>query len=157
MESFLNFKISTQPDDTTCGPTCLQAIYAYYKDVVAIEQVIAEVPALQGGGTLAVHLACHALNRGYEATIYTYNLQVFDPTWFDPSKKVNLKERLEKQMTTKKDSKLIGASKAYMEFISLGGTVHFKDLSAALIREFLKKKNTSNCWIECNLSLPLHA
>ena len=33
--------------------------------------------------TLAVLLGCHALRRGYEATIYTFNLQVFDPTWFE--------------------------------------------------------------------------
>ena len=30
----------------------------------------------------AVFLACDALRKGYSATIYTYNLMVFDPTWF---------------------------------------------------------------------------
>ena len=34
------------------------------------------------GGTFAVFLACDALRKGYRATIYTYNLTVFDPTWF---------------------------------------------------------------------------
>jgi len=34
------------------------------------------------GGTLAVNLANHALRRGYRALIVTYNLTVFDPSWF---------------------------------------------------------------------------
>ena len=29
-------------------------------------------------------LACHALRRGYQAKIFTYNLNIFDPTWFVP-------------------------------------------------------------------------
>ena len=37
---------------------------------------------LDQGGTLDVFLANHALQRGYDATILTYNLDLFDPTWF---------------------------------------------------------------------------
>ncbi len=34
-------------------------------------------------------LGNHALRRGYHAHIYTYNLNVFDPTWFKyPSPKI---------------------------------------------------------------------
>ena len=35
---------------------------------------------MEHGGTFAVFLACDALRKGYCATIYTYNLMVFDPT-----------------------------------------------------------------------------
>lgn len=139
MKNSINFKILAQPDDTTCGPTCLQAVYAHYGDSIGIKQVVAEVPTLISGGTLAVHLASHALKRGYEATIYTYNLQVFDPTWFDPSRNIDLGERLNLQMKTKKDAKLMSASKAYIEFLNLGGKVLFKDLSRSLIRSYLKR------------------
>ncbi len=82
MTEELKFGIQAQPDDTTCGPTCLQAVYNYFEDEVALTQVIAEVPALAAGGTLAVLLGEHALRRGYKATIFTYNLEVFDPSWF---------------------------------------------------------------------------
>ncbi|MCI0655805.1 MAG: cysteine peptidase family C39 domain-containing protein, partial [Acidobacteria bacterium] len=73
-------EIQRQPDDTTCGPTCLHAVYRYHGDEIPLAQVIQEVPAEPGGGTHAVCLACHALRRGYRARIYTYNLQAFDPT-----------------------------------------------------------------------------
>ena len=86
METRLSVDILPQPDDTTCGPTCLDAIYRYFGDPLPLEQVIAEVPHLKEGGTLAVWLACHALHRGYSAKIFTYNLQMFDPTWFSTSK-----------------------------------------------------------------------
>lgn len=82
MKASLQFKILSQPDDTTCGPTCLQAVYRYFGDDMPLEALIADIPSLDEGGTLAVLLGCHALRRGYQATIYTYNLKVFDPTWF---------------------------------------------------------------------------
>src|SRR6185369_13364802 len=72
----LRLEILPQPDDITCGPTCLHAVYRYFGDVIGLDQVIEEVPQLETGGTLAVLLGCHALRRGYDATIYTYNLQV---------------------------------------------------------------------------------
>ena len=80
METRLEFDILPQPDNMTCGPTCLHALYRYYGDELPLETVIEEVESLEGGGTLAVLLACHALRRGYDATIYTYNLKVLDPT-----------------------------------------------------------------------------
>ena len=75
-------KILTQPDDSTCGPTSLHAVYQYFDDDISLDQVIKEVSFLEEGGTLAVMLGCHALKRGYKVKIYTYNLHVFDPTWF---------------------------------------------------------------------------
>ncbi|HPF71947.1 MAG TPA: cysteine peptidase family C39 domain-containing protein, partial [Candidatus Krumholzibacteria bacterium] len=75
----LPFEIAPQPDETTCGPTCLHAIYRYYGDDIPLDQVVREVPTLEQGGTLAVLLAGHALARGYRAAIHTYKLQIFDP------------------------------------------------------------------------------
>ena len=75
-------EIEVQPDDASCGPTCLHAVYRHYGDSVPLTSLTEEVAYLPTGGTLAVLLACHALERGYSATIYSYNLQVFDPTWF---------------------------------------------------------------------------
>ena len=60
----LDLEIELQPDDATCGPTCLQAVYRYYGDLESLEDVIAEVPQLETGGTLAANLAIHALKRG---------------------------------------------------------------------------------------------
>ena len=56
-ERLLSFEIQRQPDDETCGPTCLHAIYRYFNDPVPFEQVLTEVQALELGGTLGVILA----------------------------------------------------------------------------------------------------
>ncbi|MCB1214976.1 MAG: hypothetical protein KDK66_05810, partial [Deltaproteobacteria bacterium] len=85
-----------------------------------------------------VHLASHALKRGYQASIYTYNLQLFDPSWFQ-GKNISIKEKLKLQRQYKKGAKLKLASKAYEEFLNLGGELLFETLNANLIRSFLKK------------------
>jgi len=128
-----------QPDDTTCGPTCLQAVYRYFDDPITIEQVVSEVTHLESGGTLAVFLACHALRRGYSATIFTYNLHFFDPTWFHPPGQ-NLREKLLAQAAFKKDNaRLQVATQAYLEFLDLGGKIFFEDLTRTLIRWYLRR------------------
>jgi hypothetical protein len=126
-----------QPDDTTCGPTCLHSVYEYYGDMISLQQVINEVKSLKGGGTLAVLLGNHALQRGYKATIYTYNLHIFDPTWF--AEKRTLAEKLKAQATIKNDDKLFFSTQGYLEFLERGGTLLFEDLTIVLIRKFLKK------------------
>lgn len=128
--------ILPQPDDTTCGPTSLHAIYNYYNDTISLEEVVKEVRQFKEGGTLAVFLACHALKRGYSATIYTYNLQIFDPTWFS-SKGIDIAERLRMQSEVKTNEKLRKETEGYLEFLSLGGIIKFKDLSAKLIKKYL--------------------
>lgn len=135
----LVFDIRRQPDDTTCGPTCLHAVYAYWGDHLPLEQVIAETAALGEGGTLAVMLGCHALERGYQASLVTYNLEVFDPTWLKPGVGSPV-ERLRAQLEAKPhDSKLQVASRAYLRFLELGGTIHMRDLTPGLLRKPLKK------------------
>lgn len=139
METQLPFTILAQPTETTCGPTCLHAIYNYYKDPIPLDRLIQEIPMLQEGGTLAVFLASHALRRGYKATIYTYNLQVFDPTWFDTVSEIDLMEKLRKQGACKVDPKLQVATQGYLEYLSLGGKLKFHDLNPSLIRRYLRK------------------
>ena len=129
-----------QPDETTCGPTCLQALYGYYDDPVALQDLIDQVPVLEEGGTLAVHLACHALRRGYRAKIYTYNLQVFDPTWFGPGKDVLAEKLLAQRQAKTHNRKLQDASLAYLDFLSLGGKLRFEDLTSLLLRRLLAEK-----------------
>lgn len=128
-----------QPDDTTCGPTCLQAVYEYFGEKAPLDDLIEAVPRLDDGGTLAVFLACDALRRGFKATIYTYNLQVFDPTWFGDTG-VDLHDKLEQQAEEKSDAKLRRATRGYLEFLRLGGRLKFTDLTTRLIRGILRRK-----------------
>ena len=132
----LEFEMLAQPDDTTCGPTCLHAIYRYHGQEVPLAQLIDEVPKLETGGTLGVLLAVDALKRGYQATIYSYNLQIFDPTWFKISRDA-LIAKLEAQEKVRRSLKRKLAIKAYIDFLRLGGQIKFEPLSGALIRKFL--------------------
>ncbi len=136
---FLDFDIKAQPDEVTCGPTCLHAIYHYFHDPVELKEVIQEVKSLKTGGTLGVMLGNHALHRGYKAHIYTYNLNVFDPTWFKYSS-AKIIANLKRQIRYKhKSKKLIVASKAYIKFLEAGGKVFQKELNADLIKTYLKQ------------------
>ncbi len=138
METKLYLDIAPQPDDTACGPTCLHGVYRYFGDGIPLKQVIAEVQPLEEGGTLAVHLANHALKRGYRSIIYTYNLQTFDPTWFQ-DKQVSIYEKLEQQSALKKKPRLHDAARGYLDFLENGGDIHFEDLTAGLIRKHLNR------------------
>lgn len=135
----LPIKILTQPDEVTCGPTSLHAVYNYYQDDISLAQVISEVTYLKTGGTLEVLLGCHALRRGYKATIYTYNLTIFDPSWFG-DKKINIASKLKQQQTAKGGEFLHFATNAYLEFIDLGGKIVFKDLTPSLLKTFFKQQ-----------------
>ncbi len=136
---FLNFDIEAQPDEVTCGPTCLHALYQYYNDAISLKQVIREVKQLKNGGTLAVMMGNHALRRGYQASIYTYNLNVFDPTWFKLSSDKMI-ENLKKQMTYKsKRRRLVVASQAYIKFLEAGGKMLYNELDDNLIKGYLRK------------------
>jgi hypothetical protein len=70
--------------------------------------------------------------------IYTYNVTLFDPTWFEEPARIP--ERLLAQMDAKSGSpRLQEATPAYLEFLSLGGEIRFRDLTPALLREYLRR------------------
>jgi hypothetical protein len=128
-----------QPNETTCGPTCLHAIYRYWGEELALDDVIARASRSELGGTFAVFLACDALRQGYNATIYTYNLNVFDPSWFSGIG-VDLADRLLRQHEVKSDPRLQQVTAGYVEFLQLGGRLRLLDLSRGLIHGLLRRR-----------------
>ena len=130
--------ILPQPTDSTCGPTSLHAVYTYYGDDIPLQDVIDEVHYLENGGTLAVYLAIHALKRGYQAEIGTYNLSLFDPTWFN-NHETNLIKKLKDQLVYKQDDRMQNATQAYLDFLELGGRVFQKELTPNLLKRYLHK------------------
>jgi hypothetical protein len=131
-------KIMTQPDDVTCGPTSLHAVYQYFGEKITLNRVIKEVSYLEGGGTLAVLLGCHALQRGYEAEVFSYNLQVLDPSWFAAGRTDVLK-KLKLQLQYKKNKKLQYAIRSYMKFLKLGGKIRTQDPTPHLLRSYFER------------------
>ncbi len=134
----LGFVVEQQPDDVTCGPACLHGVYRHYGDDLPLERIIADIHTLEQGGTLDVFLANHAMKRGYEATILTYNLDVFDPTWFALPNEA-IRERLALQAKVKPWSRLQTATRGYDEFLRLGGKLVLLDLEPSLLRRYLDR------------------
>lgn len=120
-----------------------------------MSQLIEETPKLDDGGTLAVLLGTHALKLGFRVSILTFNLKVFDPSWFAMEKqsesykglvlrKQDLEPegiiaRLRLQMRHKTSQKLRAASRAYIDFLQLGGQIKMQDLSFDLIQQYLSR------------------
>jgi len=135
----LPVSILPQPDETTCGPTCLHAVFRYWGEDEPLQTTIGRGERLEHGGTFAVFLACDALRKGYSATIYTYNITVFDPTWFGDD--TDLAERLARQREAKAhDARLVHATNGYLSFLRLGGRLRFVDLSLELIQGILRRR-----------------
>ncbi len=128
-----------QPDETTCGPTCLHAIYNFFDNDEPLPGVIERMWKLEHGGTYAVYLACDALRNGYRARIYTYNLTVFDPTWFT-TPGVDLVDKLKRQRDLKDERRGQHAIDGYLEFLALGGRLRFANLSELLIHRILGRQ-----------------
>ncbi|NOT31674.1 MAG: hypothetical protein HOP15_14600 [Planctomycetes bacterium] len=139
MRDLKSFEIQRQPDDETCGPTCLHAVYRYFGDELPLARLIGEIPMLdEGGGTLECMLGVHALRRGYRATLHTFNLRVFDPTWF--AQRVSIKEKLAAQLLARKHPKIRLASRGYLDFLELGGRIRFGDLTSSTLRAPLARQ-----------------
>ncbi|MCK5945537.1 MAG: hypothetical protein KAI24_26340 [Planctomycetes bacterium] len=135
----LPVEMGRQPTDVSCGPTCLHAVYAYHGLDVPTSDLIAAVPSLDEGGTLGVMLARDALARGFDATIVTWNLRVFDPSWFEDDAPP-LADRLRRRARARRsNAKLRTAAEAYADFVDAGGKVAFRDLTASLLRSTLRR------------------
>jgi hypothetical protein len=134
----LTLEILPQPTDETCGPSCLHAVYAFFGDALPLDRVIDEVTRLGTGGTLAAYLGSHALTRGYSATIYTYNLELFDPTWFTEAEP-HIEARLREQAAAKSSRRLQAATEAHVEYLEAGGSIRFEELTPDLIRRILSR------------------
>ena len=127
-----------QPDDVTCGPTCLTQIYRYYGYQRTLPEVIQETPRNPDGGTLAVYLGTSALRNGFQATIYSYNLRVFDPTWrtLSPSALV---AKLQKRAQAVESRRLQRTLNAYISYLRAGGQVKFGELNTRLLVQILAR------------------
>ncbi|MEZ5326619.1 MAG: C39 family peptidase [Verrucomicrobiales bacterium] len=144
---FFPLDMPWQPTDDTCGPTCLKAIYGYYGRKTSLQGVIDEIPRLENGGTLEVNLGVHALKAGFDALIYTYNLRLFDPTWFGSGSATRnvLLEKLEHQAKHRRSPKRQLAARAYLEFCKLGGSIKMEDLSVRLLSRHLRDGHPILC------------
>jgi len=134
--------IQPQPDDESCGATCLHAVYQYYGLDIPLEYIVKSVERSLSGGTLNPMLGKHALERGFDAVLYVYDLLLFDPTWFAPDvySSEYLMDKLKEQMDYKPDIYLAKSTTAMLDFLQLGGKIKFQNLSVELMRQYFDKK-----------------
>ena len=127
-----------QPDDVSCGPTCLRKVYGFYGDPASLEDVLGALERNEDGGTLAVFLGIAALKRGYGARIYSYDLRIFDPTWFGlpPS---GLTEKIFARFPYLSDEKRLRAAGAYIRFLEMGGDLAFDELTTTLLKSIIDR------------------
>lgn len=140
----LQIAVSPQPDDESCGITCLQAIYQYHGREIPIDALKKEVVHWQTGGTVGVNLGRHALAQGFTAEIYTYNIKVFDPTWQNlPPDELRAKLKLRhKRIRSNRQKKEIAF---YLDFLKQGGTVRFDDLDETLLQRLFAARRPVIC------------
>jgi hypothetical protein len=130
----------TQPDDVTCGPTCLRKVYGYFGLDLPLEDVLGEIDRNEDGGTLGVFLGLAALRRGFQAALYSYNLRIFDPSWrsLGPDR---LAEKIRLRIPHLVSAKARRAAFAYLEFVESGGTILFEELTPTLLKQVLNRNH----------------
>ncbi|WP_146537411.1 cysteine peptidase family C39 domain-containing protein [Rubripirellula reticaptiva] len=151
----LVLEIQPQPTQTACGPTCLAAVYEYWDRPVDLHELVGKITELDTGGTLAVDLACDALERGFMAEIVTYNLQLFDPTWFDGEGEMKSADELVKKLSRQLGAKqhrtdidvmrLTAATNTYLRFLHLGGKVRMQPLDDLLLVSMMARETPVLC------------
>lgn len=127
-----------QPDDVTCGPTCLRAVYSFYGEPAGHDDLLATLERNEDGGTLAVFLGIAALQRGMGARIYTYDLRIFDPTWFSLGPQ-ELSTRIFQRIPYLTDAKRLRAAGAYIKFLEMGGELAFDELTHTLLKSIIDR------------------
>lgn len=133
----ITFHMMAQPDDESCGLACLYSIYTHYNIDISYDHVVDTVERSLSGGTLAPLLGKHALGMGFNVTLYTNNLILFDPSWFNHEKASNdfLSNKLKQQLACKKE-RFLGATHIFLDYLQLGGKVAFKLINVDLLKHY---------------------
>jgi hypothetical protein len=107
---------------------------SFHGDPIDLNTVIKETPKLPGGGTLGVHLAGHALSRGYEVATWVCNVRHVDPTWFQQPTDLlaKLRARFEAKGLSQ-DPRYGPALEAIEQYVRLGGHFVWGDLTPELL------------------------
>jgi len=129
-----------QPDDVTCGPTCLAKVYAYYGYPRAVDTIVGETPRNPDGGTLAVSLGLSALRNGFRPTVYPFGTRVFDPTWRSLRRRP-LMAKLEQRLAATDSRRQARAVEAYLVFLGEGGVVRFHEPTTKLLVRILRGRD----------------
>ena len=116
-----------QPDDVSCGPTCLAAVLQFHGIETNLTRVRAATPKNADGGTLAPYLARAAMAHGLKVRCHPFAVQVFDPTWWDlPADEVTA--RLRRRTHGLRPGRLRRVHDAWLAYLEAGGMLSLGEL-----------------------------
>jgi peptidase C39-like protein len=134
----LPIRSEIQPDDTSCGISCLKMLLAFHGISLSFDEMREIIPPLPDIGLYDSHVGKAALDLGFSVTIYSYNYTIFHPLWNHLTRK-----DLIRHLSTKNKSSMTPlqefATKSYIEFMEAGGEVLFYPLSKELLLAFFEK------------------
>jgi len=133
-----------QPDDISCGPTCLHQVLRFHGSRVDAPELSPLITRNDDGGTQAVFLALAAQRLGFTSTLYPYDLRVFDPTWFSLPRE-DLVEKLRRREAVVRRRKLAASVRGYRLFLEAGGEIRFEELSRQLVVGILRRGHPVIC------------
>lgn len=133
-----------QPDDVSCGPTCLHQVYLYYGLASSLDDLLGRVRRNPDGGTLAVYLGLDALSQGLRARLYPLGVRVMDPTWRELGR-AELRDRLARRAAAVRTAALREEHLALVEFLDRGGQIQHEELSPGLLVRILNKDRPIVC------------
>jgi hypothetical protein len=129
-----------QPDDVTCGPTCLRKVYDFFGVGAELDEVLGELERNEDGGTLAVFLGISAMGRGFRSRIYSYDLRLFDPSWAALAGP-ELADKIRRRIPYLRSAKSTRAAEAYLRFLAMGGEICFDELTPGLLKRILDRNH----------------
>jgi len=138
MKKLSDLRIDPQPNDSSCGPTCLHAVYRHLGIEIELSDLVHTIQPVAGGGTIAANLGIDALNRGFKAHLHCFDLRIFDPSWFELNR-LELASKV-RQTLPYQTGKLQACIQAHLEFLELGGTIGFGDLNPSLLGGYIKRQ-----------------
>ncbi len=127
-EQFLAVPPMVQPDEVSCGPTCLAAVLRFHGLADASPEEVRRVtPRNPDGGALAPFLGLAAMRLGARARCHPFATRVFDPTWRKLSAAECLR-RLVQRTEALPEGRLRRVHEAWRTFLEEGGEVALGEL-----------------------------
>lgn len=145
MKHIIELDIQAQPDDQTCGPSCLYSLYRHFGDTeLSLKQVIDQIEKLDHGGTL--HRGARASPRT-PPRLRRHHLQLPRPA---PRPYLVRRRRRRSRRRRRRrspqaaapgqgrgDARFKLATKTLIDFLELGGDLRMEDLTPALLSRYI--------------------
>jgi hypothetical protein len=143
--SLLDVARLVQPDDISCGPTCLAQVMRFHSDLLADPTDLgARLTRNPDGGTLAVHIGQLALDLGWHARLYPLGMRVFDPTWWSLSP-TELAGKLSARAAGLPEGDAREDVEHWLRFVQCGGELCFAEPDPTLLMGILDRNRPVIC------------